>query len=73
MGKEEERESAILKRWKRKVRSDSELSVEVQELASRLLDSVRLFVEERRYRLVERVVMDAALVPITLEKPAYVV
>jgi len=70
---DEELESAILRRWRKKVRSDSELSREVHELASNLLSGVRLFIEERQWRLVERVITDAALVSTVAERPAYVV
>jgi hypothetical protein len=64
---------ALLKRWKKKVRSDSELRGEVREVASRLLSGARLFVEELQWLLVEQVVMESASVPLATERPVYVV
>lgn len=73
MGAEAGDELALLKRWKKKVKANPVLRENVRELTSRLVSGVRLFVEEKQRRLVERVVLDAALVPIIAEKPAYVV
>ena len=69
----EEQTTALLRRWKRKVKSESELGGEVRDAASRLLSGVRLFVEERQCRLVERIVVEATLVRLAPETPAYVV
>jgi len=63
----------LLKRWKKKIRSDSELRGDVREVASRLLSGVYIFVEEWQRRLVEQVVMESASVPLTTERPVYVV
>ncbi len=71
--KSRELETALLQRWKKKVISDSKLRGRVHDHASRLLSGVQLFVEERQCRLVEDVVMDAALVSLATEKPVYVV
>jgi len=55
------------------VKSSPELNGEVRVLASRLLSGIQLFVEERQWRLVESVIVDAASVPLTAERPVYVV
>ena len=73
MASKGESESALLKRWKRMVKSNPELDERVHENASRLLSGIQRHVKERQWCLVESVVMDAAEVSLTTEKPAYVV
>ena len=71
--KSREVEPALLRRWKKMVKSNPKLNGEVRVLASRLLSGIQLFVEERQWRLVESVIVDAASVPLTAERPVYVV
>ena len=73
MGAKRESTSTLLKRWKKKVESDSELRGEVHKSALQLLSGIRLFVEDKQQRLVEDVVSDAALIPVSSERQAYVV
>ncbi len=65
-------DESLLRRWKKKVASDEKLNVEVHRNALRLLSGIRLFVEEKQRQLVEDVVMEAALVTVLAERPAYV-
>jgi hypothetical protein len=69
-----ESEAALLRRWRRTLRSDPELDNQVREDASRLLMGVRFLVAERECLLVERVVMEAGLTRLMPEpeRPFYV-
>jgi hypothetical protein len=71
--KSKELESVLLRRWRKRVRSDPELRGEVRGLAKRLLSGVQGFVEDKQWRLVEAVIAEAALVPLVPERPVYVV
>jgi hypothetical protein len=63
---------SLLRRWKKKIASDEKLNIEVHGNALRLLSGIRSFVEERQRQLVEDVVVDAALVEVLIERPAYI-
>lgn len=65
-------ESALLRRWKRRVASDEEMSASVHKDALRLLSGIRFFVEAREKEHVQSIIMDASLVCVRSEKSPYI-
>jgi hypothetical protein len=65
-------ESALLRRWKRKVASDEEMSASVHKDALRLLSGIQLFVEAREKEHVQSIIIDTSLVYVRSEKSPYI-
>jgi hypothetical protein len=65
-------ESALLRRWKRRVASDEEMSASVHKDALRLLSGIRLFVEAREKEHIQSIIMDTSLVCLGSEKSLYI-